>query len=191
MDSPSKTAQRLLAVHPSFHKNGDKYELSRARFMLGHTRDPTPPRRSKIKTSGQGVSEMNHFVTCRSIWRWAAFISLTYLLDAISTLPNDCPPDQRQRTSSPSIDENSVIVRSTIWYDDGSVVLQAECTQFRVHRTLLCQNSTIFTDMFSIPQPSPEESPMEGCALVRLPDSAEEVETVLRKCPTSPPLRHT
>lgn len=34
--------------------------------------------------------------------------------------------------------------------------------------------------MFSIPQPSPEESPVEGCALVCLPDSAEEVETVLR-----------
>lgn len=95
-------------------------------------------------------------------------------------MPDDCRPDKRKRTSSPSIDENSVIVRSTVWYDDGSVVLQAECTQFRVHRTLLCQNSTIFTDMFSIPQPSQEESLVEGCPLVRLSDSAEEVETILR-----------
>lgn len=104
----------------------------------------------------------------------------TYLLGAISTMPYACRPEKRQRTSSPSIDENSVFVRSTVWYDDGSVVLQAECTQFRVHRTLLCQNSTIFTDMFSIPQPSQEESLVEGCPLVRLSDSAEEVETVLR-----------
>lgn len=95
-------------------------------------------------------------------------------------MPDDSPPDKRQSTSSSSIDENPVIVRSTIWYDDGSVVLQAECTQFRVHRTLLCQNSTIFTDMFSIPQPPPNESLVEGCALVHLSDSAEEVETVLR-----------
>ena len=95
-------------------------------------------------------------------------------------MPYACRPVKRRRTSTPLTDEPSVIVRSTVWYDDGSVVLQAECKQFRVHRTLLCQNSTIFTDMFSIPQPSPEESLVEGCPLVRLSDSAEEVETVLR-----------
>lgn len=111
---------------------------------------------------------------------FGGFTSLTYILGTILTMPEDSPPDERQRTSSFLADENSVIVRSTIWYDDGSVVLQAECTQFRVHRTLLCQNSTIFTDMFSIPRPSTDESLVEGCSLVHLSDSAEEVETVLR-----------
>lgn len=37
------------------------------------------------------------------------------------------PPAKRQRT------EDAAITRSEIWYPDGSVVLQAQGTQFRVH----------------------------------------------------------
>lgn len=45
------------------------------------------------------------------------------------------------------------IVRYTrFWYDDGSVVIQAENTQFRVHRSILAAQSDVWATMFSIPQ---------------------------------------
>jgi hypothetical protein len=55
------------------------------------------------------------------------------------------------------------------WFDDGSIVLQAETSLFRVHRTILSAHSTVFADMFGIPQ-LPGQDAIEGC-IVRLPDS--------------------
>jgi hypothetical protein len=70
----------------------------------------------------------------------------------------DVPPAKRQRREeTPAIP----IVRSKIWYDDGSVVLQAESTQCRVHWSVLVQHSTVFADMRQIPQP-PDEPTVEG-----------------------------
>lgn len=74
-----------------------------------------------------------------------------------------------------------VCVRSDIWYDDGSIILQAECTQFRVHKSILAECSTVFSDMFSLPQPpARDEEMIEGCPIVHLSDSAEEVRFILQ-----------
>lgn len=80
------------------------------------------------------------------------------------------------------------------WFIDGSVVLLAQDMMFRVHKTFLSRHSVIFRDMFALPQPS---SPLtsnasdpavsvelavdeaEGCAVVRLHDSAEDVASLL------------
>ncbi|KAJ7188680.1 hypothetical protein C8R46DRAFT_877613 [Mycena filopes] len=83
------------------------------------------------------------------------------------------PPTERQRT------ENAPITRSELWHTDGSVVLQAENTQFRVHWGVLGRNSSFFGDMQSLPQP-PDQSTVEGCPVVELPDSAADVEFVLK-----------
>ncbi|KAJ7431973.1 hypothetical protein B0H11DRAFT_824160 [Mycena galericulata] len=71
--------------------------------------------------------------------------------------------------------------RSRIWYFDGSVVLQAETTQFRVHASILSAGSTVFKDMFEVARaPSNLESEVEGCPLVQLyDDKALDVELVL------------
>lgn len=70
--------------------------------------------------------------------------------------------------------------RSSVWFEDGNVVLQAENTQFRVYRGILCASSSIFKDMFSIPQPPlSKERLVEGCPVVYLPDSAIDVQYVL------------
>ncbi|KAJ7782680.1 hypothetical protein B0H16DRAFT_464680 [Mycena metata] len=82
------------------------------------------------------------------------------------------PPAKRQRTEI-------AITRSEIWYQDGSVVLQAQDTQFRVHWSLLSQNSSFFRDMQSLPQP-PEEPTVDGCHLIELPDDAIDVKWVLK-----------
>lgn len=67
------------------------------------------------------------------------------------------------------------ITKSDIWYEDGSVVLQAEETQFRVHTSRLSAKSTVFKDMFDIAQsPANTESHAYGCPLVHLPDDTAD-----------------
>ena len=73
-----------------------------------------------------------------------------------------------------------VITRSNIWFDDGSVVIQAEQTQFRVHRSMLSRHSSVFRDTFSVPQsPGDREPVIEGCSIVHLSDSSQDWENLL------------
>ena len=65
-----------------------------------------------------------------------------------------------------------------IWFADGNVILEAEERQFRVHRGILAMHSTVFKDMFEMPQPS-EEPTVEGCPVVKLSDTAADVEHLL------------
>jgi hypothetical protein len=64
------------------------------------------------------------------------------------------------------------------WFDDGNIVLEAELTQFRVYRGILSAHSAIFKDMFALAQSS-GEGYVEGCPVVHLSDSAEDVRIVL------------
>ncbi|KAJ7250524.1 hypothetical protein B0H12DRAFT_1052387 [Mycena haematopus] len=82
-------------------------------------------------------------------------------------------PQKRQRT------ENAAITRSDLWYIDGSVVLQATNTQFRVHWGVLMQHSSVFRDMQALPQPS-DRPTIDGCSVVELPDNPEDVEYLLK-----------
>ncbi|KAJ7287168.1 hypothetical protein C8J57DRAFT_1167172 [Mycena rebaudengoi] len=84
------------------------------------------------------------------------------------------PPAKRQRTEN----EDASITRSEIWHDDGSVVLQAENIQFRVHWSVLALHSTFFQGMRGLPQP-PDQETVEGCPLIELPDSPEDFKYLL------------
>ncbi|KIM89314.1 hypothetical protein PILCRDRAFT_813243 [Piloderma croceum F 1598] len=68
---------------------------------------------------------------------------------------------------------------SDVWFDDGSIVLCVEKTLFRVHRTILCSHSEIFSDMFSLPRPL-DEHMIEGCPVAWLSDRACDVEHLLK-----------
>ncbi|KAJ7177496.1 hypothetical protein C8R43DRAFT_872384 [Mycena crocata] len=83
------------------------------------------------------------------------------------------PSAKRQRT------ENAPITRSNIWYEDGGVVLQAQDTQFRVHWSILAQQSSFFRDMQGLPQPVDQPS-VDGCPVIELPDSVEDVRYLLK-----------
>ena len=67
----------------------------------------------------------------------------------------------------------------------GDIVLQAECTQFRVNKDILATHSNVFRDLFEIPQPewhpnSDEESEIvEGCSVVLLTDTGRDWENFL------------
>ncbi|KZP16235.1 hypothetical protein FIBSPDRAFT_794663 [Athelia psychrophila] len=95
----------------------------------------------------------------------------------------DQPPAKRKRAEDPSAESAAPIpqVRSIVWYDDGNIILQAQDTLFKVHKGILAQNSSVFQDMFSLPQPpSVDTDLVEGCPVVQLSDTAEEVECVLQ-----------
>jgi hypothetical protein len=80
-----------------------------------------------------------------------------------------------------------------LWFKDGSVVLRAENVLFKVHISQLSRHSTLFRDMFSLPQPkgnalaltsqgnvdSDSLTEVDGCPIVHLHDSAEDVGNLL------------
>ena len=73
-----------------------------------------------------------------------------------------------------------------LWFCDGSVILQAETTLFRVHKSQLSRRSTVFSDMFTLPQPpvitthaTLDDETYEGCPVVKLYDLADDVENLL------------
>lgn len=70
-----------------------------------------------------------------------------------------------------------------LWFEDGSVVLETEGIFFKVYSGILAQSSSVFKDMFSFPQPSPDDSSAEtydGCPLVHMLDSAHDLRHFLR-----------
>ncbi|KAJ7650831.1 hypothetical protein FB45DRAFT_1078011 [Roridomyces roridus] len=89
---------------------------------------------------------------------------------------NESPlPLKRQRTENK---DRRDFVRSKIWKPYGDIVLLAESTLFKVNRTNLVEHSSVFEGMFSIPQ-HPEVETIDGCAVVELSDTAQDVELLL------------
>ncbi|KAJ7350356.1 hypothetical protein DFH08DRAFT_861172 [Mycena albidolilacea] len=72
------------------------------------------------------------------------------------------------------------VKRSNIWYTNGSVILQAEGTQFRVHWGVLSENSPFFRHLSGFPQPSTQHS-VDGYPTVELlGDSVADVSNLLK-----------
>jgi len=61
-----------------------------------------------------------------------------------------------------------------LWYRDGTIILEAESTQFRVYGGILADNSPVFNDMFAIPQPTTEGS-TANCPVVHLQDPKSDL----------------
>ncbi|TCD66509.1 hypothetical protein EIP91_001285 [Steccherinum ochraceum] len=71
---------------------------------------------------------------------------------------------------------------TSLWFEDGNVVLIAEGVAFKVHRSVLALRSSVFKDMFSFPQPqrqSDSEDTFDGCPAVTLSDQMSHVRIVL------------
>ena len=87
---------------------------------------------------------------------------------------------------------------SEFWFSDGSVVLRAEQTLFKVHISQLARNSKFFESLFSLPQPTdklppadiPPEFVSEGCVALRLYDTAEDVASLLNAVYDGPLFRN-
>lgn len=72
------------------------------------------------------------------------------------------------------------------WFPDGNIVLIARTVEFRVYRGILANHSTVFADMFTLPQPASSSTLLEHarqaeeCPFVVLDDSPEDLRHVLR-----------
>ena len=65
------------------------------------------------------------------------------------------------------------------WFEDGSIVLVATKVAFKVYKGLLASQSPIFADMLATGSPQADRL-MEGCPIVRLTDSPEDLRHLLR-----------
>ncbi|KAJ7821122.1 hypothetical protein B0H14DRAFT_2519490 [Mycena olivaceomarginata] len=83
------------------------------------------------------------------------------------------PPTKRQHI------ENASITRSKVWYKDGSIMLQAESTQFRVHWGVLSQHSDFFADLEGLPQPN-DRPTVNGCHIIELQDPVVDIKYLLK-----------
>lgn len=86
---------------------------------------------------------------------------------------------------SQPVSENTRKRDEEFWYDDGNIILIARGIEFRVYRGLLVENSPVFSDMFSLPQPpvasSSAAAPADNnCSAVHLSDSPEDIRHMLR-----------
>ena len=64
-----------------------------------------------------------------------------------------------------------------LWFDDGSIILVAQKTMFKVYKGLLSTHSPVFADMFSSATHSDEID--DGCPVVRVSDSAQDLKGLL------------
>ncbi|EAU93681.1 hypothetical protein CC1G_12279 [Coprinopsis cinerea okayama7 len=67
-----------------------------------------------------------------------------------------------------------------IWFDDGNLILQAENTIFRIYRGHLSARSSVFSDMFGFPPPPEGNHTMDGCPIVQVYDSAQDMTYFLK-----------
>ncbi|TFY59413.1 hypothetical protein EVG20_g7800 [Dentipellis fragilis] len=81
-----------------------------------------------------------------------------------------------------------------IYYPDGNIALVAQWKDppdghvvFRVHKSVLARSSSVFEDMFSLPAGEAMEM-YDGVPLVRMPDSGEDLESLLQYLYCNPPL---
>ena len=98
---------------------------------------------------------------------------------------NDPSSDARP----PQCDPTSTFTRhSILWFSDGSIVLRAEQTLFRVHVSQLALHSSFFRTLFTLPQPYSDKVPLtdipsqyvpDGCLALRVYDTAEDVANFL------------
>ncbi|KAJ6616627.1 hypothetical protein B0H10DRAFT_1799065 [Mycena sp. CBHHK59/15] len=80
---------------------------------------------------------------------------------------------QVPRGSDESLPSSTQVKRSPdIWFEDGTIILEAECTQFKVFKGILAANSTVFNDMLVIGSFPDISEMVEGCPVVRVYDTA-------------------
>lgn len=97
------------------------------------------------------------------------------------------PTSADTQVAKPEVDvgeSQNILRHPDLWFSDGSVVLRAERTLFRVHISQLARRSLFFRDLFSLPQPAKDAVELDGtfddCPLLMLHDSAEDLSNLLK-----------
>ncbi|KAF7979806.1 hypothetical protein HWV62_40866 [Athelia sp. TMB] len=74
---------------------------------------------------------------------------------------------------------DATLLKGTPWFEDGTIIIHAQSTRFKVYRGMLAEKSAIFADMLSLPRPASSSTTEDddfddGCPVVRLSDTAED-----------------
>ncbi|ESK90076.1 hypothetical protein Moror_7854 [Moniliophthora roreri MCA 2997] len=93
-------------------------------------------------------------------------------------------PEPELLIRSPPISTTKLLLKTAerhkkFWFYDGSIILHVEDTLFRVHKTVLSTHCEMFETLFSLPQSESREGTLEGCTVVQLQDSAEDMTDLL------------
>lgn len=92
----------------------------------------------------------------------------------------DTDGDSATLEAGPSGSSVTRVRYRALWFEDGNIVLATTTLLFRVHRGLLARHSTVFEDLFSLPQPEEQVETYEGIPVVELPgDDSEDVKHLL------------
>ncbi|KAH9910406.1 uncharacterized protein BXZ73DRAFT_109075 [Epithele typhae] len=87
------------------------------------------------------------------------------------------------------LDRGELVKHREFWFTDGSLVLRADNTLFRVHISQLCRKTAFFRDLFALPQPPAAaaadgshttEERFDGCPVLVLYDSPEDVANLVK-----------
>ncbi|KAL1733280.1 hypothetical protein EV714DRAFT_246717 [Schizophyllum commune] len=76
-----------------------------------------------------------------------------------------------------------------LYLADGSVIVRAEDTLFRVHISMLARHSIFFRDVFGMPKGGEGTDQLDGCPVLFLQDRAEDVANLLSALYDGPVLR--
>ncbi|KAJ7289298.1 hypothetical protein C8J57DRAFT_1114940 [Mycena rebaudengoi] len=68
----------------------------------------------------------------------------------------------------------------SLWFSTEVVILQAGTRIFRVFAAILKEKSSVFADMFALPQPPTDAETLEGFPVIKLHDDPAEVAVFLR-----------
>lgn len=79
-------------------------------------------------------------------------------------------------------DFDSLRKADDLWFSTDVVIIRAETRIFRVFAAILKARSSVFADMFSLPQPSEsaDTETMDGHPVITLHDKPEDVEVFLK-----------
>lgn len=95
--------------------------------------------------------------------------------------------EEPSESDSDSQSPSGLVKHSDLWFTDGSVILRAENIIYRVHISQLSRHSMFFRDLFTLPQGCQADVPhndndtnvLEGCPVIHLHDTAEDVSNLL------------
>jgi uncharacterized OsmC-like protein len=79
--------------------------------------------------------------------------------------------------SATSDSDAGMVQHSEMWFDDGTIIIQAEDTQFRVYKGTLCRVSSVLREQVESMEALKDKN---KCPILRLVDSATDVAHVLR-----------
>ncbi|KAI0720085.1 hypothetical protein C8T65DRAFT_736251 [Cerioporus squamosus] len=84
------------------------------------------------------------------------------------------PPAKRPRPDSTASDIADLKRDTSFWFEDGNIIVVAQQTAFRVHKSVLSRHSDTFSGLFTVPQPLEGAEKIEECPIVRISDSAHD-----------------